>query len=142
MKAILNKLKSIISAGMTDIKQISVIPDADLLPAVVRYPFVGLKDGESEFTECGGESEDEKSYIMIYVYVQILKEEASLMGDGSQKGLLDLTDDLRELLNFTELDGLISYGFCSKTLASEAKEIGKDVFVQRKGVVFEYEVTG
>ena len=140
MKEILEALRPIITAGLPEIKGVHILADADILPPAVRFPCVGLKDGESSYSEGMAETEDEKGSVLIYVYQQILKQEASVMGDSTQKGILEFIITLRLLLNFNHLDGLVHHAYCPDTFASETMFAGENVFVQRKGIRYIYEI--
>jgi hypothetical protein len=139
METILKALKSAIPAAMKEIKGIYVLPDPDLLPDSVQYPCVGLRDGDSDFSEGMNNTEEEKGSVLIYVYVQILKEEASIMGEGSKKGVLRLVKDLRAALNWSTLGGIVKHLYCPEAMASETMLKDENVFIQRKGCRFVYE---
>jgi len=140
MKAILSALKSAIPAGISAIKKCGVLPDPDILPQGVEFPYAGLKDGDTSRTEGMGQTVSEVKSVLIYVYVQILKEEASVMGDGSKKGVLDLMQDLVNLLDWNALGGIVSHAFCSEIMASETFMTGENVFIQRKGCRYTYQI--
>jgi len=138
METIFKALKSAIPAAMREIKAAHVLPDPDYLPESVQFPCVGLRDGDSDFSEGMDRTEDESGSVLIYVYVQILKEEASIMGEGPKKGVLRLVKDLRTALNWSTLGGVVKHFYCPEVMASETMFKGEDVFVQRKGCRFEY----
>ena len=138
MQDIFAALKSAIPAAMKEIKAVHVLPDADLLPESTLYPCVGLKDGDSNFSEGMDRTEDENGSVLIYVYVQILKEEASIMGEGSKKGVLRLVKDLRTALNWSTLGGIVKHFYSPDVMASETMFVKENVFVQRKGCRFNY----
>jgi hypothetical protein len=139
MKSILEALKIAIRDGMPEIKGVHIVPDPDMLPSAVRYPCVGLKDGDQTFSEGMDQTETETGSVMIYIYQQILKEEASMMGDGSNKGVLDLMEDLRNLLNWNLMEDIIQHAYIPDAITSETMFAGENVFVQRKGCKFNYE---
>jgi hypothetical protein len=139
METILSALKSTIPAAMKEIKSVHVLPDPDLLPESVQFPCVGLKDGDSDFSEGMNRTEEESGSVLIYVYVQILKEEASIMGEGSKKGVIKLVKDLRTALNWSTLGDIVKHFYSPEVMASETMFKGEDVFVQRKGCRFIYE---
>ncbi len=139
METIVAYLKKAISSAMKEIKEVHVLPDPDLLPESVQYPCVGLRDGESSFSEGMDRTEEESGSVLIYVYVQILKQEASIMGEGSKKGVIRLAKDLRTAFNWSTLNGLVKHFYCPEAMASETMLTGENVFVQRKGCRFVYE---
>lgn len=143
MKDILNALKTIIPAGMTEIKQIGILPDPDILPPAVQYPFVGLKDGEITRSEGIDGTVSEIKTVIIYIYVRLLQNpEASVMGSGDEKGVLDLMEDLQSLLDHNNLSlSSVIHSFCSEEFPSETALAGEDVLVQRKGRRYQYETT-
>ena len=138
MKDILAKLKTLIKQGMGEIRAVHVLPDPNFLPASTQFPCVGLLDGDSTFSEGMDRTEDEKGSVVIYVYVQILKVVASVMGDGALKGVLELAEDLRSLLNWSSLDGLVQHFYCPQASGSEMMQKDERVFLQRKGLRFNY----
>jgi hypothetical protein len=138
VKDILAKLKTVIREGMGDIRAVHVLPDPDFLPASTLFPCVGLLDGDSTFSEGMDRTEDENGSVLIYIYVQILREEASVMGDGATKGVLDLCEGLRGLLNWSTLDGLVQRFYCPEALGSEMMQKDERIFLQRKGLRFNY----
>lgn len=140
MKAVLESLKILIPKQMADIRAAYIVPDPDLLPSVVQYPCVGIKDGGQSFSEGVDQTESQTGIVLIYIYQQILKEEASIMGGGGKKGILELKDDLRSLLNWNTLDDIINYGYIGEVLPSETMFAGENIFVQRIGCKFNYEV--
>jgi hypothetical protein len=146
MKSILTALKTAIGNGMTGLRGVYVLPDPDLLPPAAQLPCVGLKDSGSAFSEGVGESQNEASEIQIYIYVQLLQgNDASIMGVDNVapaldvKGILDLMDDLRTLLNFNTLGDLVEMAFIPSVAGSETFLRGENVLVQRKGCVYQYE---
>ncbi len=139
METIITALKSAIPAAMKEIKAVHVLPDPDLLPESAQFPCVGLKDGDSDFSEGMDRTEEEKGSVLIYVYVQILKEEASIMGEGSKKGVIKFVRDLRTALNWSTLGGIVKHFYSPEVMASETMFKGEDVFIQRKGCRFIYQ---
>jgi hypothetical protein len=139
METILAALKSSIPSALREIRAVHILPDPDLLPESAQFPCVGLRDGDSDFSEGMAQTEEESGSVLIYVYVQILKEEASIMGEGSKKGVLRLVKDLRAALNWTTLGGVVKHFYSPEVMASETMLAGENVFVQRKGCRFVYQ---
>jgi len=141
MKDILTKLKTEIKEGMEEIKGVHVLADPDVLPPTVQFPCVGLKDGDVSRSEGMNETVDRTEIVLIYIYVQLLRDEASIMGLGTSKGLLDLFEDLHTELNHNtlSLSGVI-HAFCSEEFPSEMFMAGENVFVQRKGCRYVYDI--
>ena len=146
MKSILLALKTAIPAGMTEIKDIAIISDPDILPSVVRFPFVGLKDGTTARSEGMNQTVEKTEEVLIYIYVRLLQNaEASIMGVDNVgpavdiKGLLDLTDNLLTLLDHNLLGDIVQSAFCRDVMASETMIAEGDVFIQRKGCRYIYE---
>ena len=145
MKEILEALKAEILESMPEIREVHVLADPDLLPAGVQFPCVGLKDGPVLRSEGVDDTVALGLDVNIYIYVQILKEEASIMGSGAgsgaQKGLLDLMADIHSALehNLLDVSGVI-HAFCNEEFGSETMLAGVDVFVQRKGCRYVYEI--
>ena len=131
---------------MTEIMDIAVVADPDILPPAVRFPFVGLKDGSTRRSEGMNQSVDLTLVVDIYIYVQLLQDaEASIMGVNNIapaadiKGLLELEADLVALLDHNLLGDIVQSAFCSEIFASETMIAEGDVFIQRKGCHYVYE---
>ncbi len=139
MKDILSKLKTEIPKLMSEVKAVHVLADPDILPETTQFPCMGIKDGPTPRSEGLDETVSLTDTIYIYIYVQILKDEASIMGDGGQKGVLELMDDLLENFDHNLLGNIVESAFCPEVFASETMLAAEDVFIQRKGCRYVYE---
>ena len=142
MKDLLEALKTEIAAGMTTIKGISVVADPDFIPETAQFPYIGLKDGKVLRSEGMAETVDQTEEVWIYIYARLLQNpEASIMGAGGNKGLLDYMADLHALLHLNTLSvaGVV-HAFCPEETESEMFMKGENVFIQRKGCRYEYQI--
>ena len=143
MKSILTALKTELSTNIPWLKDIAVVADEMMVPPGVRLPFIGLKDGPIERGEGFSETLTERLTVYVILYQQILKDEATVMGDGDKPGILELATDVHEVLNenFLALAG-IDRAFCSDEEESHVVERadGGNV-MQRKKLTYIYERT-
>jgi hypothetical protein len=142
MKALLEAIKTELNTNLTGLRDIQVVPDEVILPPGVRFPFIGLKDGPIEREEGMSETLREVLTVSVIAYVEILKNEASIIGDGDNKGVLELVSDIHEVLdeNLLSLTGM-ERAFCRREEASETLVSGENSYVQKKTCVYEYEHT-
>lgn len=149
MKSLLSALKTALPVGLTWLKDIAILADEMVIPAGVRMPFIGLKDGPIRRAEGAAGTLDELLQVSIILCQQILKDEATIMGDGDPEendykpGILDMAADVHGLLN-ENLLGLagVQQAFCSQEDASVllGSPDGSRV-IQMKKLVYEYERT-
>ena len=139
MKNLLSALKTELSNNIDYLADIAIVSDEDMLPSGTRFPFIGLKDGSIERVEGHSATLNERLSVSIVCYVQILKPEASIMGDGNNKGILDMMSDVHGVLNENFLDFAdIDRAFCSTELASETM-LTESMFIQKKKCVYLYD---
>jgi hypothetical protein len=97
MKALLTALQTRTIAQLTYLggeKAVHLLAGEDLLPETTPFPCVGFKDGTVGNEYISGASR--KTFtVEIYGYVAIHDPEHILIGKGTQKGILDLIDDVK-----------------------------------------------
>jgi len=123
MKELLNAIKAQLQDDLSYIRDadIYVTPHENYIPNQVRPPCVGLKDGPVTRTMMDrGGSWETRLEVKIVCYVQLAKDEASVMGDTGtgKKGVLDIIDDINASL---DNDTLSISGMKEATLASESE---------------------
>lgn len=108
MKAEIDAIKAVLQAGLSFVKKrdIYVTEDVHLIRATGGYPAIGIKDGTTTFDIEAGDQEEVVQTVTLAAYVQLFKPEAGIMGDGIQKGVLDLAMDIVGLLRNNDLGGL------------------------------------
>lgn len=100
MKGLLQALKTRIATQVTYLggeKAVHLVPDEDAQPETTPYPCVGLKDG-STTTHHYVDAVRAVHTVDIVCYVLVNAPEGALIGQGTQKGVLDLTDDVKAAL--------------------------------------------
>ena len=110
MKALLTATKTELQTDLTYVRNadIFVTEDERLIPSQVKFPAVGLKDGEITYSvEYQGASESAELFVKAIAYQELRKPEASIMGDTttSQKGVLDIIADIKGSLKDNLLSG-------------------------------------
>ncbi len=143
MKELLTAIKVQLQTDLTYIRDgdIYITPHENYIPNHVRPPCVGIKDGDIERDEGMGGCVGSKMIITLIPYVQLAKDEASIMGDSpaGKKGVLDIAEDIETALNgnllgITGLQG----AFCRSSQGSELFGDENDS-VQRKIITCKYE---
>jgi len=100
MKDLLTALRMRIATQLTYLggeKMVHVVEDEDILPNTTAFPCVGLKDGpviNSYYINA------RRRLLVVHIigYVLMNAEEASVMGKGNQKGVLEIIEDLKTAL--------------------------------------------
>lgn len=138
MKEILSAIKEQLPQQIEGIRDIEIIPDPAMVPERVRFPFIGIKDGD---IKSGGGLDPITTYeVRLYVYVQIKKPEASIIGTKDEVGVLELADSVLaglEALGNLGIDEIFSWEAGSVSYASALGQ-AEAGFVQYKEVRFYY----
>lgn len=111
MKDLFTALRTQIAAEIPYLggkKAVHFLPDEDLLPTTTVFPCVGLKDSDIVNNYYINARRRTLS-VDIIGYVLLYSEEASLVGKGNQKGILELTEDLKTALVQFDPTGYINY---------------------------------
>lgn len=142
MKALLTAMQTALAAGCPDLTAVFITEDENLIPAAMRFPAAGLKDGPVTRKEKAGEVLERKLSVSVVLWVRLLRGQgASVIGDPSvsQKGVLDLSADVHAVLdgNLLDLPGMQA-AFCRLERASEFFTDEKEGLIKRV-LVYEYE---
>jgi hypothetical protein len=143
MKELLTAIKSQLQTDLTYVRDsdIFVTENENLIPAQVRFPAVGLKDGPVLRVEMAGGMMEYQMTVKIIALVQLVKPEAAIMGDTAtdSKGILDMEDDIDSSLdeNLLDIDGMISATALADQAESEVFGNETDL-IQRKIIGYQY----
>lgn len=142
LKELLTAIKAQLQTDLTYIRDLDiyVTPHANYIPNATRLPCVGIKDGGISRNELPGGMWGVTLTVKLVVYVQLAKEEASIMGDtaSSKKGVLDIVDDIHTTLDENLLD-ITDMQEAFSSAESESEMFGDDEdAVQRKIVTYQY----
>lgn len=116
-----------------------------VLPDYVRFPCVGLKDGgQMDRRELPGRKISFTQVLDVIPYVQLLKPEATIIGDGTYKGILEVALDVDYILdeNRLQIEGVLRC-FCPEIAASGPIPLEQDnqrLAVQAKVMSYHYRV--
>ena len=143
MKDLLTAIQTQLRTDLTYIRDddIYITPHENYIPAQVRFPCVGIKDGAVARTELTrGEAVESDRAVSIIAYVNLAKPEAAVMGDTAtgKKGVLDIINDIHDSLhaNKLSLTGM-SHAFCPGETGSELFG-DENEYIQKKAVRYEY----
>jgi len=144
MQALLTAIQEELQTEMADDVRpldIFIAPHINYIPASVRLPCIGIKDGPIQRIELIGGQIGYSAQVKIVIYVSLKKDSASIMGDESteQKGVLGLAADIHTALhqNTLAITGLHS-AFCRAE--TEAEIVSDETnSVVRKILTYTYE---
>lgn len=143
MKALLTAIKTQLQTDLSYVRtsDVFITEDENLIPAAVKFPAVGIKDGPVVRTEMIGGMMEYRMAVKIVALVQLTKPEAAIMGDTStgKKGILDMEKDIHESLdeNLLSIEGMTAAVAAANQ--GESEVFGDEVEVmQRKVIVYEY----
>jgi hypothetical protein len=141
MKGLLTALRTQIIDQLTYLgaeKAVPIVISEDMLPMGVPFPCVALKDGgvENGYFINGNHKKLDVTFI-VYAEINSPNGEA-VMGKGTQKGVLDIIDDLKTALVFYDPTGYrqFSGGAIAET-ASRSMNFD-DHFVQQKKITMRW----
>jgi hypothetical protein len=141
MKALLTAIKTQLQSDLTYVRasDIFVTEDESLIPETVKSQAVGLKDGPVIRKELAGRMMEYNMTVKIVLYVQLLRPEAAIIGDGTQKGILDMEADVHTALdeNLLGVAGMQSAVAAPDQPESELFGDETNAF-QRKIITYEY----
>lgn len=109
MKELLVAIKAALQGGLPAIKNRDtyITEDIRLIRSTGGYPAIGIKDGNTNITTLASDQEELEMTVTLAAYVQLFKPEAGIMGDNSQKGVLEVAKDIKVLLRHHYLGGLV-----------------------------------
>ena len=148
MKALMSAIREALQTELDYIRpgDFFIAPHEDFIPRDVKFPAVGIKDGQIIRSEGLDSSMEYTMEVTLIAWVAIHKPEASIMGDGEDesavKGVLDVADDIHDCLdeNMLGIEGLIE-AFSPSEAGSET--MGADnQFLQKKKIVYRYLIQG
>lgn len=143
MKELLNAIKAQLQTDLTYIRDgdIYITPHENYIPNHVRPPCVGIKDGPVVKEHLMGGCARYSMSVSIVAFVQLAKDEASIIGDSStsKKGVLDISDDIEtslddNLLSITGMQAALCSGSAESELFGDERET-----LQRKIITCNYE---
>lgn len=140
MKALLTAIKTQLRADVTYVRDsdVFVTEDEMILPAAVKFPAIGIKDG-SVGRKLADKSEiDEDMSVRISAYSQVFKPEESVMGT---KGVLQMAADIISSLDENNLS--LTGMYHAFAVSEEPSELfgDEEEMIQKKTVVFKYQRT-
>jgi len=141
MKALLNNVQPKLQTDLTYVRDsdVFVTEDERLIPEAVKFPAVGLKDGEVIYTIETGDQETDELFVKAIAYVQLEKPEASIMGDSAtgKKGVLDVISDIKASLNDETFSG--AYEAAIPVSESESELLAdEETAIQMKSITMKY----
>lgn len=147
MRSLLQSIKARLTGRLTWMKpgNIFVTPDAEYIPASVRPPCIGIKDGNiSRDPEPGtGTYRKEVCEVQIIIWSDLLRDEAAILGDTvlGEKGLAETAAEIDAALDRYLAAEPVLEAFCSTEKGTEQYSDGNNT-IQRKIMIFKYITDG
>lgn len=116
--------------------------DENIIPEVVTFPAIGIKDGNIQYNFEEGETWEPNYYVDLIIYTLMTATDLCIMGDGTDTnttyGVLKIADDIHASLidNFLSITG-IELALPISEKASEALIMG-DLALQKKVITYRY----
>ena len=131
-------LRDTVNCVRNNSKDIYIAPHIDFLPAHVKFPCIGIKDGDVD-PSFGAGCIDRDLIVYVSLYTNLYKFESNLIGDDSANkiGILDFSDRVRDLLN-VYIPTNCQAVECIKESGSELLTDGENSFIQQKILTFKY----
>lgn len=141
MKALLTAIVGALADGQAEIEasNISIVPNIAYVPSAAKTPAACVKDGKVTRVRKAGGVVEITSIVLIAVWVQNIDQtDASVMGTTTEKGVLDLADTVRGVLenNLLGIDGMQD-ATCIADRESAMMGVSTTT-LQRKIVEFQY----
>lgn len=141
MKDLLNSIKTQLQTDLTYVRDsdIYVTEDERLIPEAVKFPAVGLKDGEVLYAIETGDQETDELYVKAIAYVQLQKPGAAIMGDTAtgKKGVLEIIADIKASLNDEKFSG--TYESAIPVSEPESEFLAdEETAIQMKSIIMRY----
>jgi|LGVF01.1.fsa_nt_gb hypothetical protein len=110
--------------------------DEAILPFGITFPAIGIKDGAVSRKECMGNRLDETDDIILYISVDVSKNDILT----SENGLLSIVEEIHTILDEYLLAncGDIESAFCRSEEGSVPVQYD-DFVLQQKTLVYEYQ---
>lgn len=123
-----------------------VVPDNDFIPleAQLDQNIITLKDSTEEWTDFANIQRETDKFVDINVFTQIYELEDSIMGRGTQKGVLDLVEAVKDALtdyllpNITNQDYGRPVGATGSDTFITGDQSDDTEFLQRKTITMKY----
>lgn len=138
MKTVLSNIETKLEADLNYIKKVAIVPHELLIPNTAGFPAIGIMDSgdvihrfQSQVTR--------KMTVSIVVYQKILEDRAaSVMGGQSEKGVLEITDDIWAALKEEYFDRYVNLVKYLGSSATRAFTTEYNDFIAFKICRFEY----
>lgn len=157
MKTLLSDIRDRLQAQITYVEDsaIHIVVDEDRLPMTTQLPGIGIKDSDESYDYPTARNRNQLvnrlvTMISYVVIPQAGQPELPIMGEGSRKGVLDMTQDIIDTLTNWHLAPTFAGYYISRPLFSEGSKArdyggedeqgkGRILWVQRKSITFEFE---
>ncbi len=98
MKTLLTSIRDHLDAELSYLKSVTVVPDLAVIPDESAFPMVCLLDNGDENSTREKGARLERLRVSIGVYQAVAADEATVLGDGTEKGVLDIKDEVMNAL--------------------------------------------
>ncbi len=100
MKTLLTGIQTLLKAQLTYVKDVFITPDLYDFSDAPGFPMIGLLDNGRDPSDREKGAGNKLLKVSIGIYQSVAKPEASVIGDGIDKGVLEIeTDIMAELID-------------------------------------------
>jgi hypothetical protein len=139
MKTLLTSIQAHLIAELTYLQGVFIVPDFFIYPQGAGFPMVALLDGGDSNSDKEKGARLELLRVSIGIYQAVASgDDASVVGDGTDKGVLEIKDDIMGELRDKVFTGYQApfYIRASKTQALESRDF--EGFVAFKSIDLDY----
>ena len=138
MKTLLTSIQTLLKAQLMYVKDVFITPDLYDFSDAPGYPMIGLLDNGDDLSDHEKGARNELLKVTIGIYQSVAKPEASVIGDGIDKGVLDIKDDIMAELRDEIFGGAYLAPFYKGSLKTQELYNSEENFAVLKTFNLEY----
>ena len=141
MRELLAEIQSVLREGLPYIRagDIFISIDTEFFPNEVKFPCIGIKDGIIERSEAASNMLEKTFSINISLFSHLPKKVATaLIGDATNKGILDIEEDVHALLDDHVFDRF-DIVFCERSEPTQVLFVSESDIKMQKTLTYKFE---
>jgi hypothetical protein len=141
MRELLADIRSLLREGLPYIRSgdIFISIDTEFFPNDVKFPCIGIKDGTIEREAAISGMLRRVMFVDISLFVNLPKKvDAALVGDSTNKGILDMEEDVHALLDDHGF-GRFDIVFCERSEPTQVLFVSDSDIKMQKTLTYKFE---
>ncbi len=141
MKELLTDIRDLLQSEISYMRDgdIFISIATEFFPAHIRFPCIGVKDGNIERETAPGGMINKIFNVDISLFVNLPKKVAgALIGDSGNKGILDIEDDVHSILDDQGFDRF-DLVFCRDSQRSKVLFVSESDIKLQKTLTYRYD---